>query len=280
MQILSQTTPLTVPTDPRHRGSSAPQQGGCEHGAHLRPCNQRLLTSFSVRQKKSETCIQSALPRQMNVQRRQQQQQQPQLEAAREDANANVMPIPMADGLVAGDRLLEQPGCACWQWCIFDFVSYITNNKPQLQHQQQRSVNAKCDSGQQLLLAGCCPAAVIVTTEISQRSQKPTKVDFGIFIFDCDDCALKFDTFWPERPGMPGNSLLLLLPLLLYAKMLASRQGIGWNYEQQQETARQTSDRQTKQQATLIRLASAACSSNVISHKQKWADWVWCGVCL
>ncbi|TDG46897.1 hypothetical protein AWZ03_006781 [Drosophila navojoa] len=47
-----------------------------------------------VRQKKSETCIQSALPRQMNVQQQQQQQEQEE----QEDGNANVMPIPMADG--------------------------------------------------------------------------------------------------------------------------------------------------------------------------------------
>lgn len=75
--------------------------------------------------------------------------------------------------------------------------------------------------------------------------------------FDCDDCALKFDTFQPVRGGM---LLLFFFLLLLHAKMLASRQGIGHANGQELLT-------------TLIRLASAARSSNVISHQQKWADY-------
>lgn len=75
--------------------------------------------------------------------------------------------------------------------------------------------------------------------------------------FDCDDCALKFDTFQPVRGGM---LLLFFFLLLLHAKMLASRQGIGHANGQELLT-------------TLIRLASAARSSNVISHQPKWADY-------
>lgn len=155
----------------------------------------------------------------------------------------------------------------CWQWCIFDFVSYITNNKrcSSSNNRNNSNITGKCQvwGSKWRIKPRPRPNPTPNPIQLQVDRQGVETVSEGgeliseFLFFDCDDCALKFDTFQPVRGGM---LLLFFFLLLLHAKMLASRQGIGHANGQELLT-------------TLIRLASAARSSNVISHQPKWADY-------